>query len=348
MVAELVAIATNPLLLLIVAIALVFDFYNGMNDAANSVATVVSTRVLSPRMAVLWAAFFNVAAVFFYGTAVASAIGKGIVSQEALGGGIEWVTLAALLGAIFWVAIATHRGIPVSVSHCLIGGLMGAAVAKAGMGAVLWGGGKVQSTLLFIVLSPFIGLFIAVAMVLLVTAVCRNLPRQGVNRAFGRLQLVSAAFYSLGHGGNDAQKTAGIIAFLLIGTGALSPKSEIPFTILLMSHLVIGLGTYLGGWKVVRTMGMRVTKLRPYQGFCAETGGALTLAGTAIGGIPVSTTHTITGAIIGAGLGSARRLTAVRWGVTRNIIWAWVLTIPISALVAALAYLGLRAAGLTA
>ncbi|MEM3086465.1 MAG: inorganic phosphate transporter [Halobacteria archaeon] len=348
MAAELLAILQDPLLLVVVAVALVFDFYNGMNDAANAIATVVSTRALKPNQAVLWGAFFNFIAIFIYGTAVASAIGKGIVSPTSLGtpAEIPWVTLAALAGAIFWAALATHRGIPVSISHCLIGGLIGAAMAKAGVGGVLWSGGKVEATVLFIALSPLIGIAFGVALVALIARICRNMSPGRTSSTFLRLQLASSAFMGLSHGGNDAQKTAGIITFLLIGTGVIGPMDHIPFSILLLSYFIIALGTYLGGWKVIKTMGMRMTGLKPYQGFAAETGGALTLLGAALGGIPVSTTHTITGSIIGSGIGAARRLSAVRWGVTRNIVWAWILTIPVSAAVAAGFLLVFRAAGL--
>lgn len=348
MVAELIAILQDPLILLVVAVALVFDFYNGMNDAANAIATVVSTRALRPKAAVLWGASFNFLALFIYGTAVASALGKGIVSPTALGTPeqIPWVTLAALGGAIFWAAIATHRGIPVSISHCLIGGLIGAAMATAGVGSVLWGAGKLEVTILFIALSPIIGLVVAIGLIAAIAQVCRNVSPGRTSRYFLKLQLASSAFMGLSHGGNDAQKTAGIITFLLIGTGIIGPKDPIPFSILFISYFVIAMGTYIGGWKVIKTVGMRITGLRPYQGFAAETGGAVTLLGTAMAGIPVSTTHTITGSIIGSGIGAARRLSAVRWGVTRNIVWAWILTIPVSAVVAAGFLLVFRAAGL--
>ncbi|MGQ0535267.1 MAG: inorganic phosphate transporter [Methanobacteriota archaeon] len=323
----------------LILLALLFDFYNGMNDAANAVATVVSTRALPPLAAVLMAGFFNFAALFVYGTAVAKAIGSGIVDPTSVTASIEVFVFATLVGAISWAAFATHAGLPVSISHCLIGGLIGAGVADGGLGAILWGE-KVSTTVQFIVLSPLIGGILGYVFVTVITRLVRNHRPGSLQRPFKKLQLVSSAWMALSHGGNDAQKTAGIIAFLLIGAGLLSPDAEIPFFAMLMSYTVIGLGTAIGGWKVIRTLGMRVTDLKPHQGFAAETAGALTLAGTAFAGIPVSTTHTISGAIVG--VGAQRRFSAVRWGVTRRIFGAWVLTIPASAVVAYVSYFVVR------
>lgn len=311
------------LVVLIIALALLFDFLNGMNDAANSIATVVSTRVLSPRLAVLWAAFFNFVAAFGFGVHVANTIGRGIVDPSMVS--LE-VILAALAGGIIWTHLCTHYGLPISVSHALIGGLAGATMAHAGAGALVLGGlGKVA---VFIVLSPVIGMVLGyVFMVATLWSVRRRSP-QAVDRFFRLGQLVSSAAYSLGHGTNDAQKTMGIIALVLYTSGIHS-EFHVPVWVILSAHLAIALGTYLGGWKVVRTMGMRITHLRPIGGFSAETASASVLLGTAMAGIPVSTTHTIAGAIMG--VGSTRRLSAVRWGVAGKIVWAWVLTIPMSA-----------------
>jgi PiT family inorganic phosphate transporter len=316
----------------IVFVALVFDFLNGMNDAANSIATVVSTRVLSPRLAVLWAAFFNFAAAFGFGVHVATTIGKGIVDTTIVSNGM---ILAGLLGAIAWTHLCTKYGLPISVSHSLIGGLVGAALAKAGIGSLIMSG--LIKVSIFIVLSPVFGLVIGMVLMILVTWFVRNMAPRRVDRTFRVGQLVSAAAYSLGHGTNDAQKTMGIIAILLYTGGYLGPEFYVPFWVVIIAHTAIGLGTLMGGWKVIRTMGMRLTHLRPVHGFCAETAAASMLVGTALAGIPVSTTHTIAGAIMG--VGSIKRLSAVRWGIAGKIVWAWVLTIPASASVAALAYL---------
>lgn len=332
----------------LILMALVFDFYNGMNDAANSIATVVSTRALSPGAAVLWAATFNLAGLFVYGTAVASTIGKGLVDLSAIqsqGVTTELVVFAALVGAIFWAALATHTGMPVSISHCLIGGLVGSSIAAAGASVLIWGTPLkgFLSTLLFIVISPLVGALLGFLLVIGVGRLFRRRSPGSLATGFRRAQLVSSAFYSIGHGGNDAQKTAGIVTFLLIGVGLQAKADPIPFWILLISYATIALGTLLGGWKVIRTLGMRLTHLRPHQGFSAETGGAITLAMTAVAGIPVSTTHTVTGAIVG--VGSAARVSAVRWGLTRRILGAWVLTIPVSAGVAMIVFVLARALG---
>ena len=321
---------TTPLdtvVVFIIFVALVFDFLNGFHDAANSIATVVSTRVLSPQKAVLWAAFFNVVAAFVLGTHVAKTIGKGMIDLSIV---TQDVILAGLIGAIFWNLFTWYYGIPVSSSHALIGGYAGAAIAKAGFGAILVSGWI--KTLLFIVLAPMIGMLLGFFLMVLVTWMVRNARPSKVDRRFRGLQLVSAGLYSLGHGGNDAQKTMGIITGLLVSSGYLT-EFEVPLWVVLISHAAIAFGTMFGGWRIVRTMGTRITKLQPIGGFCAETAGAITLVGATLGGIPVSTTHTITGAIVG--VGATKRLSAVKWGVAGRIVWAWVLTIPIAAAVAA-------------
>ncbi|MDE2060176.1 MAG: inorganic phosphate transporter [candidate division NC10 bacterium] len=314
-----------------ILIALIFDFINGFHDAANSIATVVSTRVLSPMQAVIWAAFFNFVAAFGFGVSVATTIGKGVVRPEAIN---EYVILAALVGAIAWDLITWHYGIPSSSSHALIGGLAGAAIVNAGISALIPAG--IYKILLFIVLSPLLGLVLGFGIMVAVIWVFWRFRPSRVDRWFRRLQLVSAALYSLGHGTNDAQKTMGIIAGLLFSAGYLGKEFYVPIWVILAAHAAIGLGTLAGGWRIVKTMGMRLTKLRPVGGFCAETAGAATLIGTAIAGIPVSTTHTITGAI--SGVGATSRLSAVRWGVARQIVWAWILTIPLSAAIAAASF----------
>src|SRR6267143_244088 len=310
------------LVVFIVIVALVFDFINGFHDAANSIATVVSTRVLTPQQAVVWAAFFNFVAAFGFGVSVARTVGKGVVETAVVD---EWVILAGLFGAIVWDLITWVWGLPTSSSHALIGGFAGAAVIKAGFGSL------VASGLLKIV---------AFTMMVLVINVFKNQTPGRVDKVFRRGQLLSAAAYSLGHGTNDAQKTMGIIAVLLFTTGHLGKEFYVPFWVVLSAHAAMGLGTMAGGWRIVKTMGMRITKLRPVGGFCAETAGAITLIGTAIGGIPVSTTHTITGSIMG--VGATQRFSAVRWGVAGRIITAWIVTIPASAAVAALAWWVLR------
>jgi PiT family inorganic phosphate transporter len=322
-------------LLFIICVALAFDFLNGFHDAANSIATVVSTRVLSPQRAVLWAAFFNFVAAFVLGTHVAKTIGKGMIDLTVV---TQEVILAGLLGAVAWNLITWYYGIPVSSSHALIGGYAGAAVAKAGPGVILWAGWT--KTLVFIVLAPLIGMILAFVLMVDVTWLCRRRSPYRVDRLFRRLQLLSAGLYSLGHGGNDAQKTMGIITGLLVASGHLQ-KFEVPIWVVLISHAAIAFGTMFGGWRIVKTMGSKITKLQPIGGFCAETAGAMTLIGATLSGIPVSTTHTITGAIVG--VGATRRLSAVKWGVAQRIVWAWVLTIPLSAMMAAVVLLALRA-----
>src|ERR687884_955802 len=317
-----------PLLIGLIVVALAFDFLNGLHDAANSIATIVSTRVLPPQAAVAWAAFFNFVAFLVFGLHVARTLGTGIVGAQVVDAA---VIFGALMGAIVWNVLTWWLGLPSSSSHALIGGLVGAGVAKAGLGAVVWGG--LGKTLAAIVLSPLLGFVLALALVLAVSWIfVRTRPRT-VDKTFRRLQFVSASLYSLGHGGNDAQKTMGIIAVLLYSQGLLGGEFHVPFWVVLACQAAMGLGTLMGGWRIVQTMGSKITRLTPVQGFCAETGGALTLFGATWLGIPVSTTHTITGAIVG--VGSARRVSAVRWNVASNIVVAWVLTIPAAALIAA-------------
>ncbi len=323
-------------LIFIIFVALGFDFLNGFHDAANSIATVVSTRVLTPRVAVLWAAFFNFVAAFVLGTHVAKTLGKGMIDLSVV---TPEVILAGLIGAIAWNLITWYYGIPVSSSHALWGGYAGAAVAKAGFAAIIVSGWV--KPILFIVLAPLMGAILAFLLTVGVTWIFRRWPPYRLDRLFRRLQLVSAGFYSLGHGGNDAQKTMGIITGLLVTAGRL-PTFDVPLWVILISHAAIAFGTMFGGWRIVKTMGTKITKLQPFGGFCAETSGALTLVGATLGGIPVSTTHTITGAIVG--VGATRRLSAVKWGVARRIVWAWVLTIPLSAFVAAASYHALHLA----
>jgi PiT family inorganic phosphate transporter len=318
------------LVIIIIVVALIFDFINGFHDAANSIATVVSTRVLSPRFAVLWAAFFNFVAAFGFGTHVAKTLGSGMIELKAV---TVYVILAGLIGAIVWDLITWYFGLPTSSSHALIGAYAGAAVAHVGFSAIIVKGW--YKTMTFVVLSPLMGLILGFIFMVGILWIFRNFTPFSVNKIFGKLQLISAALYSLGHGTNDAQKTMGIIAGLLYTSGYLS-HFTIPFWVILICHAAIALGTMAGGWRIVKTMGQRLTKLKPVGGFCAETAGACTLLGTALAGIPVSTTHTITGAIMG--VGATRRLSAVRWGVANDIVWAWVLTIPFSALIAALTY----------
>ncbi|MGH6613891.1 inorganic phosphate transporter [Sphingomonas sp.] len=321
-----------PLLIGLIGIALLFDFLNGLHDAANSIATVVSTRVLKPQYAVLWAAFFNFIAFAVFGLHVAQTIGTGIVEAEVID---PQVIFAALVGAIFWNVTTWILGIPSSSSHALIGGLLGAGIAKIGFGAIVWSG--VIKTVAAIFLSPAIGLGLALVLVLLVAWTSLRLTPLGVDKRFRKLQLVSAALYSLGHGGNDAQKTMGIIAVLLYSQGLLHGGFHIPFWVVLTCQAAMALGTLSGGWRIVHTMGSKITRLTPAQGFCAETGGAITLFAANFWGIPVSSTHTITGAIVG--VGAARRLSAVRWNVATNIIVAWTVTLPAAALVGAGTYL---------
>ncbi len=320
------------LVVFIILVALAFDYINGFHDAANSIATVVSTRVLTPTQAVVWAAFFNFVAAFGFGVQVAKTVGKGVVETSVVD---QWVILGGLLGAITWNLITWHFGIPSSSSHALIGGYAGAAVAKAGFGALLLPG--LAKILAFIVLAPVIGLALGFGLMVTTLWTFRRFRPSRVDGLFRRLQLLSAASYSLGHGTNDAQKTMGIIAILLFSSGYLGPEFYVPVWVILAAHAAIGLGTMAGGWRIVKTMGMRLTKLRPVGGFCAETAGAVMLIGTAVGGIPVSTTHTITGSIMG--VGATQRLSAVRWGVAGRIIWAWILTIPVSGFIAAVMWL---------
>ncbi|NRF67898.1 inorganic phosphate transporter [Aquincola sp. S2] len=317
---------------MLVLLALAFDFMNGFHDAANSIATVVSTGVLKPQQAVLFAAFFNVVAIAVFQLKVAATIGKGIVEPGVVD---HYVVFGALVGAITWNIITWWYGIPSSSSHALIGGIVGAVIAKAGAGKLL--GAGILKTVAFIFVSPLLGFLLGSLMMVLVAWVCRRTSPLKVDRWFRRLQLVSAGAYSLGHGGNDAQKTIGIIWLLLIAAGMLGAEEKLPPTwVIVTCYLAIGLGTMFGGWRIVKTMGQKITKLKPVGGFCAETGGALTLFIATGLGIPVSTTHTITGAIVG--VGSVRNASAVRWGVAGNIVWAWIFTIPASAFVAAVAY----------
>ena len=320
-----------PLLIGLVAVALIFDFLNGLHDAANSIATIVSTRVLRPLYAVAWAAFFNFIAFLFFGLHVAETLGTGIVGANVID---AQVIFGALVGAIFWNVFTWMLGIPSSSSHALIGGLVGAGFAKAGTAAIVWGG--LSKTTAAIVLSPLTGFILALLLVLIVSWFHFRATSYAVDRRFRVLQFVSASFYSLGHGGNDAQKTMGIIAVLLYSQGLLGSKFYVPFWVVLSCQGALAVGTFFGGWRIVRTMGSRITRLTPVQGFCAETGGALTLFGATWLGIPVSTTHTITGSIIG--VGAARRLSAVRWSVANNIVIAWIITIPATAAISALTY----------
>ena len=316
----------------LVIMAVLFDFMNGFHDAANSIATVVSTGVLKPGQAVVFAAFFNVVAIFIFHLSVAATVGKGIV----LPGIVDTnVVFGALVGAITWNFITWYYGIPSSSSHALIGGIAGAAIAKAGVGSLLMAG--ILKTIVFIFVSPLLGFLLGSMMMVIVSWTFRGFRPLKVDKWFRRLQLMSAGAYSLGHGGNDAQKTIGIIWMLLIATGYTQASDASPPTwVIVICYSAIGLGTMFGGWRIVKTMGQKITKLKPVGGFCAETGGAITLFLATALGVPVSTTHTITGAIVG--VGATRRASAVRWGVAGNIIWAWVLTIPASAIVAALAY----------
>ena len=312
----------------LVALALAFDFMNGFHDAANAIATIVSTRVLRPQTAVLLAAFFNVTAVFVFQLKVATTIGKGTIDPSIID---HYVVFGALVGAIVWNVITWRYGIPSSSSHALIGGLVGAALAKAGTGSLILAG--LLKTVAFIFISPLLGMLLGSLMMLAVSWACRRVAERSVDRFFRRMQLLSASLYSLGHGGNDAQKTMGIIWMLLISAGISHTGDPLPMWVVLSCYLAIGLGTMFGGWRIVKTMGQKITKLKPVGGFCAETGGAMTLFLATVLGIPVSTTHTITGAIVG--VGSTRKMSAVRWGVAGSIVWAWVLTIPCSALIAA-------------
>ncbi len=318
-------------LVFLIVVALAFDFMNGFHDAANAIATIVSTRVLRPHWAVAWAAFFNFIAFLIFGVAVAATIGKGIIDPKIVD---HYVIFGALVGAITWDIITWYYGIPSSSSHALIGGLAGAAVAKGGVHTLIASG--FLKTAAAIVVSPALGFMLGIVLMLAVTWVwARSTPRR-VDRWFRRLQLISASLYSIGHGGNDAQKTMGIIWMLLIAGGALGAKDPLPLWVVFACYGTIALGTLFGGWRIVKTMGQKITKLKPVSGFCAETGGAITLFLATGLGVPVSTTHTITGAIVG--VGSVQKVSAVRWGVAGNIVWAWVFTIPCTAFIAAIAW----------
>jgi PiT family inorganic phosphate transporter len=318
-------------LVLLIGVALLFDFLNGLHDAANSIATVVSTRVLKPHHAVMFAAFFNFAAIFVFGVHVAQTVGKGIVDAQIID---PTVIFAALMGAIVWNVATWLLGIPSSSSHALIGGMLGAGLAKTGFDAVIWSG--VGKTVAGIFVAPTTGLIFALTLVLVVAWTTLRMTPLVVDKHFRKLQLVSAAMYSLGHGGNDAQKTMGIITVLLYSQGLLGGEFHVPFWVVLSCYVAIALGTLSGGWKIVHTMGSKITRLTPAQGFCAETGGAITLFMANVGGIPISSTHTITGAIVG--VGAARRLSAVRWNVASSIVIAWFLTLPAAGLISAFTY----------
>ncbi len=320
-----------PLLITLILVAVAFDFLNGLHDAANSIATIVSTRVLRPQHAVAWAAFFNFVAFLVFGAHVAQTIGTGIVSADVID---PRVVFGALMGAILWNLITWALGIPSSSSHALIGGLVGAGTAKVGVSAIVWTG--LAKTSAAIVLSPVSGFLLAMLLFLIVSWLFASYTPYAVDRVFRLLQFVSASLYSIGHGGNDAQKTMGIIAVLLYSQGYLGGEFHVPFWVMLTCYAAMGLGTLVGGWRIVHTMGSRITRLTPFQGFCAETGGAITLFAATHLGIPVSTTHTITGCIIG--VGAARRVSSVRWSVANRIVVAWVVTIPATAFIAALVY----------
>nr|WP_026791260.1 inorganic phosphate transporter [Pleomorphomonas oryzae] len=320
-----------PLLISLVGIALLFDFLNGLHDAANSIATIVSTRVLRPQYAVFWAAFFNFIAFLFFGLNVATTLGKGIIDPSIV---TPHVVFAALMGAIVWNVVTWLAGIPSSSSHALVGGLVGAGLAKTGFSSVVWSGLIKTASAIF--LSPALGFFLALMLVLAVSWTFVKRTPFAVDKTFRHLQFVSASLYSLGHGGNDAQKTMGIIAVLLYSQGYLGSEFYVPFWVVIACQTAMAFGTLLGGWRIVHTMGSKITRLNPMQGFCAETGGAITLFIATHFGIPVSTTHTITGAIVG--VGAARRVSAVRWGIAGNIVIAWIITMPAGAAIAACSY----------
>jgi len=321
----------TPWIFFLIFLALLFDFLNGFHDSANSIATVVSTRVLSPRFAVIWAAFFNFVAFLFFGLHVAGTIGKGIVDISVMD---SHIIFATLIGACAWDVLTWYFGLPTSSSHALMGGLIGAALVKAGLTSLVWKG--ILTTIAFIFISPLLGLVLGLLLGTAVHWICRKKAPAQVDFIFRKGQLVSAALYSLGHGGNDAQKTMGIIAGLLFSAGLLGDHFHVPFWVVVSCNGAIALGTMCGGWRIVKTMGQKVAKLKPVDGFCAESGAAISLFLASALGIPVSTTHTITGSIMG--VGSLRRLTAVRWGVAGQIVWAWILTIPCSAVIAAITY----------
>jgi inorganic phosphate transporter, PiT family len=318
-------------IIFLIALALSFDFLNGFHDSANSIATVVSTRVLTPRQAVVWAAFFNFVAFLFFGLHVANTIGKGIVDPSVID---FHIIFATLIGACLWDIMTWYVGLPTSSSHALMGGLIGAALVKAGVYSLVWKG--ILKTIVFIFISPLLGFFLALVFGSAVYWIFRNKAPSQVDHFFRKGQLLSAALYSLGHGGNDAQKTMGIIAVLLFSAGMLGSEFYVPFWVVISCHASIALGTMFGGWRIVKTMGQKVAKLKPFDGFCAESAAAISIFLASGLGIPVSTTHTITGSIMG--VGSLRRLTAVRWGVAGKIIWAWILTIPCVAAISALTY----------
>jgi PiT family inorganic phosphate transporter len=320
-----------PILVALIAVALFFDFLNGLHDAANSIATIVSTRVLSPQYAVFWAAFFNFIAFLFFGLHVAETLGTGIIDPNII---TPRVIFAALVGAITWNIITWVFGIPSSSSHALVGGLLGAGIAKAGLSSIVVSGVLKTSAAIF--LSPFVGFLLALLLVLTVSWICVRQTPFAVDRSFRVMQFISASLYSLGHGGNDAQKTMGIIAVLLFSQGYLGDKFYVPFWVVITCQAAMGIGTLFGGWRIIHTMGSKITRLNPMQGFCAETGGAITLFVATGLGIPVSTTHTITGAIVG--VGAARRVSAVRWGIAGSIVIAWIITIPAAAAISALSY----------
>ena len=325
-------VAALWVIIMLVALALAFDFMNGFHDAANAIATIVSTGVLRPGQAVIWAAFFNFVALWVFGLSVAATIGKGMVNPNVVD---FHVIFGALIGALAWNVITWYYGIPSSSSHALIGGMIGATVAKAGVGALNSAG--ITKTVVFILVAPLMGFALGATLLLLIAWIFRRSTPGGVDKWFRRGQLVSCALYSLGHGSNDAQKTIGIIWLLLITAGmATSDQKTLPYWVVISCYAAISLGTLFGGWRIVKTMGQKITKLKPVGGFAAETGGAITLFIASSFGIPVSTTHTITGAIVG--VGAARKLSAVRWGLAGNIVWAWVLTIPASAFIAAIAW----------
>ncbi|MEO6168944.1 MAG: inorganic phosphate transporter [Chitinophagales bacterium] len=319
------------LLIVVIGLALIFDIINGFHDAANSIATIVSTKVLTPGMAVIWAAFFNFIAFLVFGLHIASTVGKGIVHPDVV---TLQVILSGLIAAIAWNLLTWYYGIPSSSSHTLVGGFAGAAIAKAGIGAVY--SSELFRIISFIFLAPVIGMLVSLILSVVLMHICRSFVPHKVDNVFRRLQLVSAAAYSLGHGANDAQKVMGIIFAALIAAGQLTQDDSIPFWVIISCQSAMAIGTMMGGWRIVKTMGQRITHLTPFEGFAAETAGAITLFSTAQMGIPVSTTHTITGSIIGTGI--RKRVSAVRWGVTRKLLWAWVITIPVSMLVAAIIY----------
>jgi inorganic phosphate transporter, PiT family len=318
-------------IIITIGVALLFDFLNGMNDAANSIATIVSTKVLSPKVAVAWAAMFNFAAAFFFGVHVATTIGKGIVNPAIVN---EYYIFSALIGAVLWTHYCTHYGLPISVSHALIGGLIGPAIVSGGIQHLVMSG--IIKVLVFIVLSPVIGFVLGHVMMVITLHLFKRTTPSRVDSLFRMLQLLSSAIFSLGHGSNDAQKTMGIIAVLLYSTGHLGSEFYVPVWVIIAAYSAIALGTLAGGWRVIRTLGVGLTDLKPVHGFCAETAGAFTLIGASLAGIPVSTTHTITGSIMGVGV--TRRLSAVRWNLATHIVWAWVLTIPCSMLVSGSVY----------